>query len=451
MNISNNNGRLLMINCSLLIILFFYGVCYILPQDLFFKETVTGLQYKKISSSILEEKYDYSGEEKGFFLIERKVTYGKYCLEHPSQFFYIDNHYPYAVDMEEIKNNHVWNRYFELLFIIPIGCEYEARIPICDIYPIAKIKSLKLDIDSDISIDSIVTMNVKKIKYYSEKDIDQLIIDNTERIEKLKQKHLDVLSNKIEKDLYINGIKYVSKKKKNGYLVCVKENGTGEKINKGDEIFLQYKYYKHYRDSKVYSTNIEDVAQKNGIYDANVSYKPYKIYVGEPTIPCLDVIFIDENLDLCSGASIVVYDFSHSQFFGDMDNIVVVHCDIYKNSKLESNSDTDSDNISNNSVQNEQQNNEGLNENEKYDDNIYVEDKQEENKLGEESKEEYKKEEEKQIEENTEEEKKEENKQVEENTEEEKKEENKQVEENTKEEKKEVLVVNKIGKDNVLS
>ena len=369
MNISNNNGRLLMINCSLLIILFFYGVCYILPQDLFFKETVTGLQYKKISSSILEEKYDYSGEEKGFFLIERKVTYGKYCLEHPSQFFYIDNHYPYAVDMEEIKNNHVWNRYFELLFIIPIGCEYEARIPICDIYPIAKIKSLKLDIDSDISIDSIVTMNVKK-------------------------------------------------------------------INKGDEIFLQYKYYKHYRDSKVYSTNIEDVAQKNGIYDANVSYKPYKIYVGEPTIPCLDVIFIDENLDLCSGASIVVYDFSHSQFFGDMDNIVVVHCDIYKNSKLESNSDTDSDNISNNSVQNEQQNNDGLNENEKYADNIYVEDKQEENKLGEESKEEYKKEEEKQIEENTEEEKKEENK---------------QVEENTEEEKKEVLVGNKIGKDNVLS
>ena len=57
MNISNNNGRLLMINCSLLIILFFYGVCYILPQDLFFQETVTGLQYKKIFSSKKKKKY----------------------------------------------------------------------------------------------------------------------------------------------------------------------------------------------------------------------------------------------------------------------------------------------------------------------------------------------------------------------------------------------------------
>ena len=371
MNISNNQGRLLVINCFLLMILFFYGFYCILPKDLFSKETVTGLKYRKIFSDISEENNDYSDKEEGFFLIERKVTYGKCCLEYPLQFFYIDNHYPYIVDVEEIKNNHVWNRYFELLFIMPVGCEYEAKIPIRDIYPISKIERLKLETNMDVSPESIVTINVKKLKYYSEQNMEQISVDYIEMLDKKKQKHVDILSNKIIKDLYVNGIKYDSIKKNNGYLVCIQDKGSGGKIKKGDAIYLQYQYYKHYRDGKVYSTNIEDVAKKNDIYDDNILYEPYKLHIGERTIPCFDIILMDEDLDLCSGARVMVYDFTHSQFFGDMENIVVIYFDIYKPTAEEDNS-LDDGNDSDVVEQNEKIQNEELKDNEQRDDKNYV-------------------------------------------------------------------------------
>lgn len=263
-----------------------------------FKETNTGIKYKKICSgkgiSILDyiekvkkenvDKKDDKGNliskkvDNIRFLLnfERNITYKDKVVEYTNE----DLRRAFIYDYEDLLENNYCGDYIECLNMLKnVGDTYLFKIKMKDLKNEVSVKNL------DITDEDELCVELKLIEVLDSRSGYEIFMSHLQKIYKTYNHNIA-----LEKELIMRYLNNIGRKYYvvGNYFVTLDDPGRGEYIKEGDIVKFNYSVCKH--GYKIYDTTDEQIARKNDIYDEKKKYKPMEVIYKKGNDSYLDAL-----------------------------------------------------------------------------------------------------------------------------------------------------------------
>ena len=290
MSAFNNNSKKKTSNnrifLSLNIFIYLFVAAFIYFEvKIAFKETNTGIKYKKICNgkgvSILDyiekvkkenvDKKDDKGNliskkvDNIRFLLnfERNITYKDKVVEYTNE----DLRRAFIYDYEDLIENNYCGDYFECLNMFKnVGDTYLFKIKMKYLKDEVSVKNL------DITDEDELCVELKLIDVLDSRSGYEIFMSHLQKIYKTYNHNLALEKEYIMRYLNNIGRKYYVV---GNYFVTLDDPGRGEYVKEGDMVKFNYSICKH--GYKIYDTTDEQIARKNDIYDGKKKYKPMEV------------------------------------------------------------------------------------------------------------------------------------------------------------------------------